>query len=158
MSRLIVLAVLAFTACEDPKAKAKEAVKKVDNAIDNFDLDDAKQKLSSAKDAVAKGLEAAEECSWAARIADDVVKDAMKEPIKELKRICSFDAPLARALKAVQNAEKAKQEQPEAPSYTECSSDDWANMKKQIDGSPNASEPRWTDLKARWAKVCPHAK
>jgi hypothetical protein len=158
MSRLIVLAVLAFTACEDPKAKAKEAVRKVDNAIDNFDVDEAKQKLTSAKDAVAKGLEAAEECSWAARIADDVAKDAMKAPVKELKRICSFEAPLARATKAVQSAEKAKQEQPEAPSYTECSSDDYAKAKQQIEGSADASEARWTDLKARWVKVCPGDK
>ncbi|MEO8701379.1 MAG: hypothetical protein ABI867_15135 [Kofleriaceae bacterium] len=158
MSRLIVLVLLAFVACNDPKAKAKEAVNKVDKAIDNLDLDEAKAKLTSAKEAIAKGLEAAEECSWAARVADDAAKDAMKEPVKELKRICSFEAPLAHATKAVQNAEKAKQEQPEAPSYTECSSDDWAKAKQQIDSSPNASEARWTDLKTRWGKVCPDHK
>jgi hypothetical protein len=158
MLRTVVLGLLAFAACDNGKAKAKEAVNKVDKAIDDLDADEAKQHLTNAKDAVAKGLDAAEDCAWAARIADDVVKDAIKDPVKELKRICSFDAPLAKATKAVTTAEKAKAEQPEAPSLTECSSDDWANMKRQIDGSPNASEPRWTDLKARWAKVCPDAK
>lgn len=156
MWRVIPLVLLAF-ACDSDKAKtkAKEAVNKVDKAIDNLDVDEAKQHLANAKDAVAKGLDAAEDCSWAARIADDVVKDTIKDPVKELKRICSFDAPLARATKAVVAAEKAKAEQPEAPSFTECSSDDWAAMKRQIDGSPNASDARWTELKARWAKICP---
>jgi hypothetical protein len=149
---------LAFVACDDGKAKAKEAVKKVDQAIDNLDVEEAKQHLSNAKDAVAKGLDAAEDCAWAARIADDVARDTIKDPVKELKRICSFDAPLARATKAVSTAEKAKAEQPEAPSLTECSSDDWATMKRTLDNSPFASEPRWTELKARWAKVCPDAK
>jgi hypothetical protein len=159
MWRVIPVIVLAF-ACDGDKAKtkAKEAVDKVDKAIDNLDVDEAKQHLSNAKDAVAKGLDAAEDCSWAARIADDVVQETIKDPVKELKRICSFEAPLARATKAVANAEKAKTEQPEAPSYTECSSDDWAAMKRQIDGSPNAGEARWTELKARWAKVCPNTK
>jgi hypothetical protein len=156
MSRAIPLLLLAFTiGCEDGKAKAKEAVDKVDKAIDNLDLEEAKQHLSNAKDAVAKGLDAAADCAWAARVADDAAKDALEAPVKELKRICSFDAPLAKALKALQNAEKAKAEQPEAPSLTECSSDDWANMKRELDGGPHASDPRWTELKTRWAKVCP---
>jgi hypothetical protein len=155
MSRVIPLVLLAFAACDDGKAKAKEAVDKVDKAIDNLDLDEAKQHLSNAKDAIAKGLDAAAECSWAAKVADDAAKDALKEPIKELKRICSFEAPLGKALKALQNAEKAKAEQPEAPSLTECSSDDWANMKRELDGGPHANDPRWTELKTRWAKVCP---
>jgi hypothetical protein len=154
MTRVILLVVLAI-GCDGTKEKAKEAANKVDKAIDDLDVDEAKQHLSNAKDAIAKGLDAAEDCAWAARIADDVVKDTIKDPVKELKRICSFDAPLARATKAVAAAEKAKQEQPEAPSYTECSSDDWANMKRQLDDGPHAGDARWSELKARWAKVCP---
>ena len=155
MTRVILLVVLAAIGCEGGKEKAKEAANKVDKAIDDLDMDEAKQHLSNAKDAVAKGLDAAEDCAWAARIADDVVKDTIKDPVKELKRICSFDAPLARATKAVTAAEKAKQEQPDAPSYTECSSDDWANMRRKLDDGPHASDARWTELKARWANVCP---
>lgn len=162
MNRGLPFVLLALTGavlgCDDGKARAKEAVNKVDKAIDGLDLDEAKQHLSAAKDAVAKGLDAAVECSWAARIADDVARDAIKDPVKELKRLCSFDAPLARATKAVSNAEKAKAEQPEAPSLTECSSDDWATMKQRLEASPYASEPRWTELKARWAKACPDAR
>lgn len=153
---LALLLALAVLGCDDgTKTKAKEAVNKVDQAIDKLDADDAKQHLQRAKDSLAKGLDAAEDCAWAARIADDVVKGAIEDPVTELRRICSFDAPLGRATRAVVAAEKAKAEQPEAPSYTECSSDDWAAMKRQLDASPHASEPRWTELKARWAKVCP---
>jgi len=162
MSRLPLLLCVALFACESKKVddavnkvKDNTVVKKVDKALDELDVDEAKQHLSSAKEAIGKGLEAAEACSWAARIADDVVKDAVKDPLKELKRLCSFDAPLARATKAVSNAEQARAEQPEAPSLTECSSDDWSNMKRAIEGSPHSGEPRWTELKARWAKVCP---
>ncbi|HEU0033208.1 MAG TPA: hypothetical protein VFQ53_21395 [Kofleriaceae bacterium] len=158
MNRAIAIVVLlcAATACDEgTKTKAKEAVNKVDKAIDNFDAEDAKQHLASAKESLAKGLDAAEDCAWAARIADDVVKDALKDPVTELRRICSFEAPLGKATRAVVAAEKAKAEQPEAPSYTECSSDEWAAMKRTLDGSPFASEPRWTELKARWTKVCP---
>lgn len=161
MVRTGILVVLAFAAgCDSSdrakvKEKAGEAVDKVDKAIDNLDVDEAKQHLSSAKDAIARGLDAAAECSWAARVADDVAKDAVKDPVRELKRLCSFDAPLGRATKAVVAAEKAKAEQPEAPSYTECSSDAWVTAGREIEATPHAGDPRWTDLKARWAKICP---
>jgi hypothetical protein len=156
MSRAIWLLVLAFGAgCEDGKAKAKEAASKVDKALDELDVDEARRHLASAKDAVARGLDAAEDCAWAARIADDVVKDAVRDPVKELRRICSFDAPLARATRAVTSAEKARAELPEAPSLTECSSDEWAAARRVIEASPHASDPRWTELVERWNKVCP---
>ena len=162
MKRVIPLVVLVLAGpaagCEESKSRAKAAVKKVDEVVDNLDLDEAKAQLSRARDAVARGLDTAVECSWAARIADDVARDALQDPIRELKRICSFDAPLARATKAVASAEKARAAQPEAPSLTECSSDDWANMQQLLDASPYASEPRWTEVKARWAKACPDAR
>jgi hypothetical protein len=52
--------------------------------------------------------------------------------------------------------EAARAEQPEAPALTECSSDEWPKAKTTLDRDFGA-EPRWTDLKARWAKVCPGA-
>lgn len=165
MIRLLLL-VVALGACEDAKPKVDNAVdkvknnsvvKKVDQTLDKLDLDEAKDHLAKAKDALAKGLDAAEDCSWAARIADDVIKDALKDPITELRRLCSFDAPLGRATKAVVAAEKARAEMPGAPSLTECSSDEWAAAKRDIEASPHKGEARWTELVARWTKVCPDA-
>jgi hypothetical protein len=149
----IVVAVffaVAVAGCDDGKAKVEAAGKKLDKAIDDFDVDDAKQHLNSAKDAIGRGLEAIEDCAWAATIAGDVVK----EPVTELRRLCSFDAPLARATRAVENAEKARAEQPDAPSLTECSSDTWTKAARDLDAS-FASEPRWTAVKTRWKNVCP---
>lgn len=154
-------------ACDDAKPKVDHAVdkvknntvvKKVDQALDKLDVDEVKQHLASAKDAMAKGLEAAEDCAWAARVADDVIKDAMKDPMTELRRLCSFDAPLGRATRAVVAAEKARAEMPGAPSLTECSSDDWAAAKREIEASPHKAEPRWSELVARWTKVCPDVR
>ena len=153
MSRItIVLAALAFTvaACKYGKEKMKEAAKDVDKAIDDFDMDDAKKHLANAKDALGRGLDAVEDCSWAATVAADVVKD----PITELRRLCSFDAPLGRATRAVEKAEKARAEQPEAPSLTECSSDGYAKAARELD-EKYSTDPKWTAVKARWAKVCP---
>ncbi|MBL9013290.1 MAG: hypothetical protein JNL83_03885 [Myxococcales bacterium] len=164
MVRSLLAIVLALAACDEAKQKADKAVdtvknnsavQKVDKALDNLDLDEVKQHLASAKDAIGRGLEAAEDCAYAARIADDVVKDAMKDPVAELRRLCSFDAPLGRATKAVVAAEKAKADQPEAPSYTECSSDEWAKAKRDIEAGPHKGDARWTELQARWTKVCP---
>jgi hypothetical protein len=152
MSRitLLALALVVAAGCKDGKEKMKEAAKDVDKAIDDFDMDDAKQHLANAKDALGRGLDAVEDCSWAATVAADVVKD----PITELRRLCSFDAPLGRATRAVEKAEKARAEQPEAPSLTECSSDGYAKAAKELDDK-YATEPRWTAIKARWTKVCP---
>jgi len=161
---LLVVAVLV--GCEDAKptvdnavdkVKNNSVVKKVDQALDKLDTDEVKERLSRAKDAIGKGLEAAEDCAWAARVADDVVKDAVKDPITELRRLCSFDAPVGRATRAVVAAEKARAEMPGAPSLTECSSDDWPAVKRDIEAGPHKADPRWTALVARWAKVCPDA-
>ena len=152
MSRIaIVVAAFVFAAaCKDGKEQMKEAAKDVDKAIDHFDVDDATKHLVSAKDSIAKGLDAVVDCSWAATVAADVVKD----PITELRRLCSFDAPLGRATRAVEKAEKARAEQPEAPSLTECASDGYAKSAKELDDKYPA-EAKWIAVKARWAKVCP---
>ena len=134
--------------------KVKSVGNKVGGALDKLDVDEAKTQLGSARESLAKGLEAVEECAWVARIAEDAAKDAMAMPVSELRKLCAFDAPLSRATTAVTKAEAAKAEQPEAPSFTECSSDDWSKVKKQLD-TRYASEPRWTELKTRWTKVCP---
>jgi hypothetical protein len=149
----VTLAVmLAVVACKDGKERMNEAKKDVDKAVDTLELDDAKQHLVNAQAALAKGLDAVEDCTWAATVASDVVKD----PVTELRRLCSFDAPLGRATRAVDKAEKARAEQPDAPSLTECQSDSYAKAAKELDAS-FATEPRWTSVKARWTKVCPGA-
>jgi hypothetical protein len=153
MARIVLLAILLLVGCEDAKDKAKSAARKVDNAVENLDVDEVKQHLQSAKDALARGAEAAEDCSWLER-AGSVDNATVKSSLDELRKICGFAQPLARAARAVARAEKAKAEQPEAPSYTECSDDDWARVKAELDASPHASDPQWTDLKTRWSKVC----
>jgi hypothetical protein len=150
------LILVALVACDEgTKSKAKEVGKKVDNAVDKLDTTDASEHLAHAKSTLASGTAPDEDCSWVAAQTDT---DATKATLDELRRVCSFDAPLERAKQAVVRAEKAKSEQPEAPSLTECSSDDWAAMKTKLEGSPNASDAKWTELKARWAKVCPDQK
>jgi hypothetical protein len=154
-------AAVLVTACDDAsstkvKEDVKSAAKKVDQALDDLDTDDVKRHLNSAKDAIARGVDAVEDCSWAATIAGDVARDAIKQPIEELRRLCSFDAPLGRATRAVEKAEKARAEQREAPSLTECASDDYAKAARELDAKYGA-EPRWTAVKARWATVCPGA-
>ncbi len=164
MSRFlsVILILGGVAGCEDGKSKMSAAAdkvgevgKKVGGALDKLDVDEAKDKLSKAKDSIASGLEAAEECAWAARVGDEVLKEAAADPVKELRRVCSFEAPMGRATRAVARAEAAKAEQPQAPSLTECSSDDWASAKQKLEASPHAGEARWTELKARWTKVCP---
>jgi hypothetical protein len=145
--------VLALFACDEgTKSKVKETANKVDNAVDKLDSSDAKDHLAKAKAALTSGTDPAEDCSWLASQTDT---DATKDTLAELRRVCSFDAPLERAKQAVVRAEKARAEVPDAPSLTECQSDDWSNMKAKLDAS---SDPKWADLKARWAKVCPNEK
>lgn len=155
MWRYCVIAVCLLACDEGTKNKAKDTVKKVDKAIDNFDADDAKEHLSKAKSAIAAGTEPAEDCSWVAGQTDT---DATKPILDELRKLCTVDASIAKATMAVVRAEKARMEVPDAPTLTECQSDDWANMKAKIEGGPNASDAKWTDLKARWAKACPNEK
>jgi hypothetical protein len=144
------LIVVALVACEEgTKAKVKETATKVDNAVDKFEANDAKDHLDKARAQLAAGTDPAEDCSWASSQTDTA---ATKPALDELRKLCSIDAPLERAKQAVVRAEKAKAEQPEAPSLTECQSDDWANMKAKLASS---GDPRWKDLEARWAKVCP---
>ena len=150
------LIVLALVACDEgTKSKVKETAKKVDTAMDKLDTSDAKEHLDKAKAALASGTDPAEDCSWVASQTDT---EATKDTLAELRKLCSFDAPLERAKQAVVRAEKARAEVPEAPALTECQSDDWANMKAKLAASPHASDPRWADLQARWAKACPDQK
>ncbi len=134
------------------KDKAVKVVNKVDNGLDKLDADEATTHLAAAKESISGGGDAAPDCAWANSVTD--ATDAIRTQVKELRQLCSVDVPLAKATHAVVAAEKAKAEQPGAPSYTECSSDTWAKAKKQLDGS---TEPRWTDLQTRWKKVCPDA-
>jgi hypothetical protein len=154
--------VLLIAGCESKIDKLDKAVdrlseqvdnNKVSKALDKLDSDDAKQHLASARAAINKGGTAAEDCSWLARGESKSAPDA----IKELEKLCAIEVPFGRASHAVVAAEKAKAEQPEAPSLTECSSDEWAAGKRKLDELASA-ESRWMDLKARWAKVCPDAK
>jgi hypothetical protein len=133
----------------EDKVKNNTAVQKVDKGLDKLDTDEASDHLTKAKEMVAKGEEPMEACSWVDRAASSAQD---KVPVKELQKLCQVDVPLTKATKAVVAAEKAKVEQPSAPSYTECSSDDWAAMKTKLEGTGDA---RWSDLKVRWAKVCP---
>lgn len=133
------------------KVKDNTVVQKVDKGLDKLDSDEASDHLAKAKEMIGKGEEPHEACSWVARAATSSATDT----VKELARLCALDVPLARATKAVVAAEKAKAEQPSAPSLTECSSDDWAAMKTKIEGGAFASDARWGDLVARWNKVCP---
>jgi hypothetical protein len=151
MLRMIVLAVLAFGCNSDKANKAREALDKVDKVLDDDDAADARRHLTSAQAAIGKGGDAAEDCSWAARFPD---ADSIKQPVRDLKKLCQVEVPLARATRAVVKAEKAKAEQPEAPSFTECSSDEWAQAKATFDDMATPDQ-RFVALKARWAKVCP---
>jgi len=169
MLRTILLAMVTLAACDSSSSsssggtgggggvldKLKGAGEKVGGALDKLDTDEVKEKLAAAKTSIGNGLEAAEECAWAARVAGDTINEAMKNGLDELRKLCSFDAPLGKATAAVVRAEKAKAEQPGAPSFTECSSDDYAKAKATLDSSPHAGEQRWKDLQARWTKVCP---
>ncbi len=156
MLRTCVIVLVVLAACDEgTKAKMKDGVKKVDNAMDKLDTGDAKEHLDKAKAALAAGTDPAEDCSWVASQTDT---DATKPILDELRKVCSFDAPLGRATQAVVRAEKARAEVPDAPTLTECQSDDWAAMKTKLDASPNASDAKWGDLKARWAKACPDQK
>ncbi len=150
------LIVLALCACDEgTKSKVKETANKVDKTVDKFETDDVKEHVAKAKAALASGTDPAEDCSWVARQTDT---DATKPALDELRRVCNFDAPLARATQAVVRAEKARAEVPEAPTLTECQSDDWAAMKTKLEGGSHASDAQWTAVKARWAKVCPNEK
>jgi hypothetical protein len=156
--------VILIAGCESKIDKLDKAVDKLSDRVENnrvskgldkLDRDDAAQHLAAAREAIGKGGEAAEDCSWVTRAGEG--NDASRDTIKELGKLCNFDVPLGRASRAVIAAEKAKAEQPDAPSLTECSSDEWAASKRTLDGA-FGGESRWTDLKGRWTKVCPDAK
>jgi hypothetical protein len=155
--RTIIVALLLVVGCKEAQDKAKDVAKKADNAVDKatsaLDIDEIKKRLANAKEQLAKSLDALDDCGWAANANDASMKDDAKAGLAELKKLCALDFPLARATRAVSRVEKAKQEQPEAPSYNECNDDDWPKVKKQLDDT-HGSEKRWTDLKARWTAVC----
>ena len=151
------IAALALMACDDgTRSKISETgervAKRADKELDKLDTGEAGNHLAAAKQAVAAGTEPHEACSYAARTTPT---EATKATLDELRTVCDRDVPLGRATKAVVAAEQAKAAQPQAPSLTECSSDDWAAMKAKLDGGAHAAYPAWADLKARWTKVCP---
>jgi hypothetical protein len=152
---LAAAAVLLLAACDSGTVdKVKEVGKKVDNAATKLDTDEAATYLAQAKDAIGKGTEPAEACTWAGSQTATNAAAAAKASIDELRRLCSLDVPLMRATRAVTAAEAARAEQPQAPSLTECSSDEYPKAQQRLDRD-HATEARWTDLKARWTKVCP---
>ena len=152
-----VIVMLLVVGCESKVDKLDKAIDKLEEKVENnrvsktldkLDSDEATQHLQSARDAIGKGRDAPEDCSWAQRTPSAPA---------ELVRLCTFDVPFTKASRAVTAAEKAKEAQPGAPSYTECSSDEWAAAKRTIEDK-FGGDAKWGDLKARWAKVCPDAK
>ncbi len=149
-----VLLLVALTACDSKvekldktidnlgdKVKDNSVVKSVDKGLDTLDRDEASTHLAKAREMVGKGEDPAEACSWVTRAGTNTDTDT----VKQLDKLCKLDVPLGAATKAVVAAEKAKAEQPQAPSQT----------KTKLEGSPFASDARWADLKSRWTKVCP---
>ncbi|MBK9034362.1 MAG: hypothetical protein IPL61_24370 [Myxococcales bacterium] len=128
------------------RPRPKAAADKVDQVVDKLDRDEAAGHLATAKAALAANTDPAEACSWSASHPDAA----------ELARLCSFDVPMRHATLAVTMAEQARAEQAEAPSLTECQSDEWTKAKQKLDRD-HAGEAAWTALAARWAKVCPGA-
>jgi hypothetical protein len=129
--------------------KVKSVANGIDRGLDQLDVDEAAQHLASARDAIAKSGRADEDCSWLQRAAVATPATA------ELRTLCDREVPLARATRAVVAAEKARADQPGAPSLTECASDDWGAMQRRLDGGSAATDPRWVELKTRWATICP---
>jgi len=155
--------VVLTAACESKVDKLDKALDKLEDKVDNnrvakgldkLDTDEAEQHLTSAREALSKGADPAEDCSWVARAGQGT--DKTRDTVAQLDRLCRLELPLSRATKAVVAAEKAKAEQPEAPSLTECSSDEWAAAKKTLDAA-FGGEATWKDLQARWTKVCGNA-
>jgi len=146
---------LLLAACDSGAGdKAKEIGKKIDNAVDKLDTSEATTYLAQAKEAIAKGTEPSEACTWAGSQTATNAAASAKPTIDELRKLCSLEVPLMRATRAVTAAETARAEQPQAPSLTECSSDEWPKAQARLD-KDHPGEARWTDLKARWTKVCP---
>lgn len=143
---LVTALVVAATGCDDGKAKAKAAVDKVDQVVDKLDRDEAAGHLTAARAALAANTDPAEACTWS----------ASHPAAAELARLCSFDVPMRHATLAVTMAEKARAEQAQAPTLTECQSDEWTKAKQKLDRD-HAADAAWTALAARWAKVCPGA-
>lgn len=170
MIRALLLSTALLTAACDDGAKAKageaagkvtqaadkvgQAAGKVGQALDKLDAADVAERIARAREAIQTGVEPADDCAWVARLPESAVADATRGSLADLRRVCDVDAPLARATRALARAEKARAELPDAPSLTECSSDDWGKAGARLDGGAGAGEPRWAELKARWAKAC----
>ena len=127
--------------------KVKSAANAVDKTLDKLDSDEAKEHVQNAQAMIARGEEPREDCGWASRAA-------ASDEAKQLQQLCAFDVPMLRARKALVAAEKARAEQKDAPSLTECSSDEWASVKAKLDAD-YSTKAEWVDVKARWAKACP---
>jgi hypothetical protein len=148
---LLLLSLVGCLGCDDPKAKVTGAAKKADQALENLDKSEAAGHLAKAREAVAAGQEPHDACSWVARTTDTTNQDVV-----QLRRVCKFEVPMQKARAAADKAKRARDEQPEAPSLTECASDEWAAAKKTLDAD-FADDAAWTTLKATWTKVCPGA-
>ena len=133
--------VLAVASCDSGSSKVKEIGKKIDNAVETLDKDEAATHLAQAKDAVAKGTEPAEACTWVGSATATNAAASARPTIDELRRLCSLDVPLMRATRALTAAEAARAEQQQAPSLTECSSDEWPKARTTLDRGHGA-EPR----------------
>lgn len=127
--------------------KVKSAANAVDKTLDKLDADEIAEHVKNAQDMIARGEVPREDCGWAERAPDSEGK-------KTLQQLCGFDVSMIRARRALAAAEKARAEQKDAPSLTECSSDEWANVKAKLDAD-YSGKAEWTDLKGRWAKACP---
>ena len=129
---IVSLLILVFAGCDDGKAKVKEVGQKVDQTLDKLDQSEAQAYLDDAKASLAKGLDAAASCSWVARAPADQRAAA----VDELRVLCSLEVPMARATRAVIQAEAARAEQPAAPSLTECQSEPWSQAvaRREADG------------------------
>jgi hypothetical protein len=148
------LLLLVCAACEGGAEKAKDLGKKIDDTVTKLDTSEADTHLKQAHEQLAAGKEPVEACSWASSSTANNAAAEARPSIDALRRLCSLEVPLTWAKRAVTAAETARAEQPQAPSLTECSSDDWPKAIARLD-KDHPGEPRVTEIKARWTKVCP---
>jgi hypothetical protein len=125
---------------------------------DKFFLESVQKDLAAVKDALAKGGDPQFKCAGAAVYAEDLTKHKVagaEAVVKELTKLCGYDAPLAALEAATKKAETARAAKPNDNPLSECFSAGHDTAVADLTKAGFANDDKVKAIGVRWSAACP---
>jgi len=157
--RVLVLFLFAGLATMKTEEKTEE---KDEGAIPEeleFSFEQAKEELAAIGKAIEAGEDVDTDCAAAMSYAEDIEviegNEQVTNTVEELEKLCTFEGPLAAAVRQVEAAEKAREEQPDETVLSECYNADYDMAIKALTEGGHAEHEKVVAVVERWTTVCP---